>query len=81
MTRLSPINPAIGDRILDMIKDQTGKSANIILIAFPIGDDPQPEFITSYSPEIMESVIKQLANQMTSTLLSSRRIDKRNFGE
>lgn len=75
--RLPPINPAIGDSICELLERLTGREVDIILIAFLHGvDKPQPEFITSYHPDIMESVIKQLAKQMTEELRVSREVDR-----
>lgn len=77
--RLPPINPALGDTILEAIECLTGKKADIILMAFPHGvDNPQPEFITSFQPDIMESVIKQIAAQMTEKFVATREVDRRN---
>lgn len=77
MNRLPPISPALGDTICEAIEHLTGKQADIILIAFPFGvENPQPQFISSFEPDLMESVIKQLASQLD-TVRDSRIVDRR----
>lgn len=78
MNRLPPISPAMGDTVCQMITDQIGYQVDIILIVFPVeGSNPQPQFITSYPSEVMESVIRQLGEHLTSSHVASRVIDGR----
>lgn len=75
--RLPPINPAMGDKICEMITDQIGQQVDIILMAFPKTLNPQPQFITSYPPELMESIVRQIGAQLTPSHVASRVIDGR----
>ncbi len=72
MSRLPSISPGIGDALVEVLEITTGQEVDIILMVFPRGDNPQPEFVTSYHPELMESVIKQVAEQMTPDFVKSR---------
>lgn len=74
--RLPDLDPIIGDAILSCIREQTGKEADIILIAFPqTTDNPQPTFISSFGPGVMENIIKQIAEQLTPEKIASRKIN------
>jgi hypothetical protein len=75
--RLPPITPMFGDLTITALEELTGVEVDIILIAFPHGvDNPQPTFLTNFEAGIMESVIKQVAVQMTDKFVASRVVVK-----
>jgi hypothetical protein len=76
--RLPPVNPNIGNALCQMIEDQVGKPCEIILIVFPQGLQPEPQFISSYPPEVMENIVRQIGKALSSpSMIASRKVDRR----
>jgi hypothetical protein len=57
------LDPRVGDAILQLIEQQTGRACHIALIVCPMEGAKlgQPEFVTSLHPDEMESLITQIA--------------------
>lgn len=54
----------IGDMTCDLIKQATGRDAEIILITIP-PDGGQPCYVTSLHPDVMETILREIGKHMT----------------
>lgn len=59
------VDPMIGDAICNAIEQKHKRGVDIILIVFPNDiEDGQPTFVSSFPPEVMEGILKQIGEQI-----------------
>lgn len=62
----------LGNAIADFVEGELKEEIKLILLLFPVGDNPQPTIITNYEPDTAEAVLEQVGEQIP-LVRSSRR--------
>lgn len=73
--RIPPLSEDVGQRVLDIIEEETGIDVIIVTILLPSDvENPQPSILTNVPPPVAEQIVKWIAEGLTPEIQATRQV-------